>query len=417
MKLLPEHKKNKKYYITLLLSAYVLYTVSIAIKLVYSAQMVEIGPYFNADKTQLSIGLTIYYIVYSIVQLVVSPFIKKLDLKKFIGLTVTLSAISFSLMMVITSLWQAWLILALNGVLQVGIWGGCMSFFGKYFPDYLMKTVSNVMSTGMAVGTFLAYGFSAFFVAVLSWQYTFLFFGLITIATVVFFYISAKNIENNVETIVFTCKKEQVKNENIDKNKGLLAIKILLFVGLCSLIVTLVYYALTNWVPNLLKEEHGVPSSYSILITLLLPVGIFFGPFLGNSMCQKSNNYFASLIPLLLGASVLMILSIFLYDSHLIIAIALTISILFLIRAAMTIMLTYMPLRLRNIIETGKSSIILNALACISAAVVPFITALIMDAYGWTAFFIFISIIGIVSLLLSIVGAIWAKKKNIFKEN
>lgn len=417
MKLLAEHEKNKKFYINFMLAAYVLYTVSIAIKLVYSAQLVEIGPYFNVDKTQLSIGLTIYYVIYSVVQLLVSPFIKNLDIKKFIGLTVVLSGVSFSLMMIVTSLWQIWLILALNGVLQVGIWGGCMCLFGKYFPDYLLKTVSNVMSTGMAVGTFLAYGFAAFFVAVLSWKYTFLFFGLLTIATVVYFWFSVKSMEKNVKKIVFESKNEKTEVELKSNDKGLLAIKIILYVGLCSLFVTIVYYALTNWVPNLLKEVHGVPSSYSILITLLLPVGIFFGPFVGNYMCQKNDNYFASMIPLLLGATVVTILSIFLYKSNLLIAIVLCISILFLIRAAMTILLTYMPLKLRNVVDAGKSSIILNALACLSAAVVPFVTAIIMDTYGWTAFFTFVATTGVVSLILTIIGAVWARRKNVFKEN
>lgn len=414
MNLLPEHNKNKKHYLNLLISAYLLYVVSIAIKLCYSAQMVEIGPHFGVEKSTLSIGLTIYYIVYAVAQLLLTLFVKKLNLKKFIGITVLLSGVSFSLMMFVGEIWQVWLILGLNGIFQVAIWGGCMSIFGKYFPDYLMQTVSNVMSTGMAMGTFLSYGISALFVSILSWQWTFLFFGLLTILTVVYFYISEKRIEKNVGEIKINTNHNHFTSSNKSQNKGLFIFLLMFFIGVFSFIVTIVYYALTNWVPNFLKEIHDVPSSYSILITLLLPVGIFFGPFVSNYFCKRFTNYFAVLIPFLVGSVIVMLLMIFLYDYSLILGIVMPVLILFLIRAVMNVLLAFLPLKMRDVIETGKSSLILNALACISAAIIPFITALVMESFGWQAFFIFITIIGGISLILSIIGAVWVHKRKFF---
>ena len=414
MNLLPEHNKNKKHYLNLLISAYLLYVVSIAIKLCYSAQMVEIGPHFGVEKSTLSIGLTIYYIVYAVAQLLLTLFVKKLNLKKFIGITVLLSGVSFSLMMFVGEIWQVWLILGLNGIFQVAIWGGCMSIFGKYFPDYLMQTVSNVMSTGMAMGTFLSYGISALFVSILSWQWTFLFFGLLTILTVVYFYISEKRIEKNVGEIKVNTNHNHFTSSNKSQNKGLFIFLLMFFIGVFSFIVTIVYYALTNWVPNFLKEIHDVPSSYSILITLLLPVGIFFGPFVSNYFCKRFTNYFAVLIPFLVGSVIVMLLMIFLYDYSLILGIVMPVLILFLIRAVMNVLLAFLPLKMRDVIETGKSSLILNALACISAAIIPFITALVMESFGWQAFFIFITIIGGISLILSIIGAVWVHKRKFF---
>ena len=186
------------------------------------------------------------------------------------------------------------------------------------------------------------------------------------------------------------------------------------FIGVFSFIVTIVYYALTNWVPNFLKEIHDVPSSYSILITLLLPVGIFFGPFVSNYFCKRFTNYFAVLIPFLVGSVIVMLLMIFLYDYSLILGIVMPVLILFLIRAVMNVLLAFLPLKMRDVIETGKSSLILNALACISAAIIPFITALVMESFGWQAFFIFITIIGGISLILSIIGAVWVHKRKFF---
>ena len=147
-----------------------------------------------------------------------------------------------------------------------------------------------------------------------------------------------------------------------------------------------------------------------------MPIGIFFGPFFSSYLCKKNNNYFAVLIPLLIGAVIVMGLMIFLYDYSLILGIIMPVLILFLVRGVMNVLLAFLPLKMRGIIETGKSSLILNALACISAAIVPFISAIIMESWGWGAFFIFITIIGVVSLVLSIIGAIWASKRKFFEE-
>lgn len=415
MYLLPEHQKNERFYLNLLISSYLLYTISIAIKMVYSAQMVEIGPYFGVDKSQLSIGLTIYYIVYAIAQVAFSFFIKKISIKNFIGVTVVLSGVSFALMGIITELWQAWLILALNGVLQIGIWGGCMSIFAKYMPDYTVSHVTKIMSTGMASGTALAYGFSALFTAVLSWKWTFIVFGILSIATVIYFVISEKQIEENVGQIKIKDLSNYSKESTpTSKPNGLTVFFLVFIISIISMVISVVYYGLTNWVPSLLKDVYGVPSSYSILITLLIPLGTFFGPFFANHLCDKNKNYFVVGIPLMIVATIGSILMVFFYDIHIIFAILSSLVILFFVRGFMNVLLAYIPLKIRNYIETGKLSLILNAVACVSAAATPYFSALIMENFGWSSFFVMITVAGAVTLAITIFSTIWANKKKIF---
>ena len=416
MKLLAEHQKNKKYYLNLLISAYLLYTISIAIKMVYSAQMVEIGPYFGVDKTQLSLGLTIYYIVYAVAQILFSFVIKKVNIKNFIGVSVILSALSFGLMAVITDLWQAWLILGLNGVLQIGIWGGCMTIFGKYMPDYTIAQVTNIMSTGMASGTALAYGFSALFTAVLSWQWTFVLFAILSVATVVYFIISEKMVEKNVEPVMIKLNFEKKEDNGQEKTK-ISPITVILLVGflaLISMVISIVYYGLTNWFPNLLKDVYDMPSEYSILITFLVPIGVFFGPFFANSINVKFKNYFTGGIPLMIVAIVASIAMWLFYDINIIFAIVVTLIILFFIRGYMNILLSYIPLKIRNYFEPGKSSLILNASACVAAAITPFISASIIDNLGWGVFYLLILASAVLTLVITIVVIIWSNKKKIF---
>ncbi|MBO7319190.1 MAG: hypothetical protein J6V06_04140, partial [Clostridia bacterium] len=47
---------------------------------------------------------------------------------------------------------------------------------------------------------------------------------------------------------------------------------------------------ITTWVPSILKEEFAVPSSLSIIITLLLPVLSIFGTSIVNALHKKQKD-------------------------------------------------------------------------------------------------------------------------------
>ncbi|MBQ3596811.1 MAG: MFS transporter [Clostridia bacterium] len=410
MKVLPEHAKYKKFYILLIVSAYFMYLMSIAIKMIYSAQLVEIGPFFGVEKSKLSLGLTFYYVVYAVAQIVVSPFLKKINLKKFLAVTVFLSSISFGLVKFCTELWQIYIILSLNGIFQLGIYGGCMGVFSKYLPDYMSATVTNILSTGMAFGTALAYGFSFVFVEFFTWQDTFVFFAILSFVSIVFFYIVLSRVEKNVPEVSTTLKRA-VKTKTYKRANAFILISFLCAAALLSCVS---YYGLTNWFPSLLKEVFGVPSQYSILITLLVPFGVFYGPFLSSGLCRKFNNYFVvasifSLVGLLLSIAL-----VFLYSSNIVIVIIINVLLMFFARGYINLISSYIPLRIRGMFDTGSACMVINAVACVSAAFTPLITAVIADNFGWKYLFIFIFFACLVWFITTLIGTIWADRNKVF---
>ena len=410
-------KENSRLFYRLILSIYFLYIVSIGVKLVYSAQMVEIGPYFGASKSQLSIGITIYYIVYAIAQLVLYFLLPKLNIKKFIIVTVTLSGISFGLIGFLTKLWMIWLVFGLNGIFQVAIWGGSMSILGKYLPDSLTNKSILIMSTGMAVGTGLSYGLSAFCTALFSWKLTFIIFSVATIISVVFFATTVSKIEktfNNLYKSVYSPQKAQPMVTAKTGNTGYI-IKILFFLSLAAFLTSFLYYALTNWYPSLLKEVHKVPSSFSQLITLLVPLGTFFGPFLSNYLSDKKRSYYMSSAILTIIFMAVAIPLIFTYNLHIVIAIFFPLVLMFCVRGILNNVSSYASFQHRDYLEVGKTSLISNAVACVSAALAPLVSSLIMESYGWGKFFAFLLIVSAVIFAVSIIGHFCIKPKQINK--
>ena len=154
-------------------SCFFVYFISIAVKVAYSAQMIVMIDFFGSTKTQVSLGLTIYYIIYAATQTVIVPFIKKINVRRYMAVTIMLSSAIYFLALFTNELWQMWAIMAANGILQAGIWGGCIHFLGKYLPDEYSSRVTNVMGAGLPVGMAAAYGVSSFFTAFAGWQYTF----------------------------------------------------------------------------------------------------------------------------------------------------------------------------------------------------------------------------------------------------
>ena len=383
-------KVYDKRYFYYIYACFFVYLMTIAIKMCYSAQMVSIMEDFNASKSEISKGLTVYYFIYAVAQIVLAPQVKRMNMRNFLVVASLLSAVSFGCVFFCTSLGQIWVILALNGILQSGIYGGIMSLFGKYLPDGISEYVSNVLSLGLPLGTALTYGASALFVACFSWRYTFLFFAIMFILSVFVFILA----ERRVKIILHETVKSKVpeKKERIvpkKKSGGML----IFYITIISLLVSIIYYGMTNWVPNLLKEVHGMPAQYSILVTILIPFSMIPGPILATRSCEKHKNYFGVGAVFCVISLVLSLALFFLYSANIVTAILLSAASLLFLRGLLNMVCTYVPLILKKSYEAGKLSMISNALASFGAGIAPFVTGLIMDKNGsanWRGYYIFI---------------------------
>lgn len=394
---------NKKVYMRLIYSMFLLYIITVAVKITYSAQMVEIAKEFSTGKTEVGIGLTIYYVVYGVAQLVLSRFVGRINMRRFIVGSIICSSISFGLIVVANRLWQLWLILALNGVFQSGIFGGCMHFLGKYLPGELEAYASNVMNVGFAVGNIMAYAISSAFVAVTKWQDTFMFFAIVQLLMLVVFVTGESNAKKKVGARKVEGPQREdgeEKNNKASKKAGI----VMIVVAAIMFFVTCNQYLVSNWVPNLLTEVYGLPSSVSILITLFVPLGMVVGSILIVNLCSHGKEQFkVSLIMIAIATAVVGLLC-FLYRANMIFALILSVVFVVCVRPISSLFGTYTTFRLGKIIEPARLSLIGNAFASIAAAVAPTLSGMVMDNFGWTAYYISIFIFSIVALIVTYTG-------------
>ncbi len=411
------NKKNKSTCLKFLLACYFLYTISICIKMVYSAEMAEIILAVGSTKSAVSLGLLLYYVAYFISQLIFAFLINKINLKWFITISVSLSAISFALMLWTSELWHLYVILFLNGIFQTGIWGGIMYFVGKYVPKEMSGFASKFLTTGFAIGTALTYGVAALCIAVLDWRYTFLCFSILTIASIVIFLFSLKHIEKNLGAA--DNNKDQNEIKLIEqplpvKNKGGIKRVIILvtFFTLVASLMACVYYAVMGWFPNLLIEEFNMPTEYSILITLLLPLSMTPGSFLIVGLNEKSKSDFNVSLIFSIISTILVIVWTFTFSINIILTILIAVVMLFCVRALISLLCAYVPLRYRDRVEVGKFSLILNAFAALMGGVMPYLISFVLENSGWNMYFILLSILSVIFTGLLLIVRIREYIKN-----
>lgn len=406
-------KTTKKYCYLLLFACWFVYIVSIALKMIYSAQLSVIMQEFSVSNSQVSLGLTIYYIVYASAQLVIAATIKKINIKAIFSIFTFLSAISFSLIAFINQIWQLWIILGLNGIFQSCIWIGVIYFIGKYFPNELVGKATNIMGAGFAFGSALSYGASALFTEILSWKATFVFMSILCAVSMILFLFVLKKVSKNLpeqKTVV----SEQPTLKDATNNKTI-STKVFVLIMTCLFIsmffLTATYYGMSNWITVFLNEVFNISDTYSMLISILVPISVAFGMIVVCRSCEKHRNYFATNSLWILAIAILSIVLCFVYKINIIISLLLNILLLTISKGCNNIFGIYIQLKMRDKIDAGKNAGIMNVAASLAASLTPLITGLVLDGFGWDINYIVIAIMGVVAVLF-LIPLIILKNKN-----
>ena len=168
---------------------------------------------------------------------------------------------------------------------------------------------------------------------------------------------------------------------------------------------------ITTWVPSILKEEFGVPSSLSIIVTLLLPVLSIFGTSLVNKLHKKQKDenalngifYFATVI---LAGLIILTLSF----RSVLLTLMLFGGISCLMAAVNNVITSIVPLYSRDKIDSGLSAGVLNTFCYVGSTLATSLLGRIADTKGWNDVFICILIFTVVSFVLCCVSVLMRKK-------
>ena len=385
------------------------YTAAYVARLNYNASIVEILAQLNVTKEAAGTVSSFFFFAYGAGQLVNGLLSKRYNTKYSVTFALVASCIINLGMTFCNGIGAMKILWLFNGVFQSILWSSLIKTLSDNLADDKLPKAVMVMSTTVASGTFTAYGLSALFSA-LNMSWTSIFYvasAIVGVISVVWF--------AGISTIQKSAKKSEVA-ENKKQNK--LSVTPLLVFTVIVILVSAVTNGfikdgITTWVPSILKENFGMPSSLSIIVTLLLPIVSIFGASLVKTMHKRQKNenvlngiyYFVAMI--LAG---LILLTINLKSAPL--TLILFGGIACLMSAVNNVITSVVPLYSRDKIDSGLSAGLLNTFCYIGSTLSTSLLGKIADTKGWNDVFICILLFTVTAFVVCCISVIVTKSKK-----
>ncbi len=394
----------------LIILCWAAYTAAYVARLNYNASMVEILSQLNVTKESAGTVSSFFFFAYGAGQLINGLLSKKYNTKYSVTVALVAScAINFSMTFCqsIDSMKYLWLF---NGIFQSILWSSLIKTLSDNLADNKLPKAVMMMSTTVAAGTFAAYGLAALFSALkMKWTTIFYAAALITGAVSVLWFAGISTIHKS---------KKETQSAKKQENKKLSLTPVFIFSTVVILISAVINGfikdGVTTWVPSILKEQFGVSSSLSIIVTLLLPVLSIFGASLVKSLHKRQKNenilngifYFAAMI-----LSSLIIFTLNLKSAAL--TLVLFGGIACLMSAINNVITSVVPLYSRDKIDSGLSAGLLNTFCYIGSTLATSLLGRIADTKGWNDVFICLLIFTVVAFAVCCISTFITKKLKV----
>lgn len=413
-------EKSKRFFGpgTIIAACFLLYTSMMASKGVFLAEIAYLMEEFAVDKATASLTNTWYFVAYAGAQVLLFFIIKRLNIKKFLLFTVPLSAVAVMLMGLSRGIYDMYVLFAICGIFQAGVYAGCNATLTSCLPACYLSRANSVMNFGYATGTVISYAFCAVCVRMTLWRIPFFVMGGFLLVCVIFYFICAvkcSNLKNEEKETVDQSVKPLPEEAFIKVGRG--RKKALFYVVDLILVffITVLYYAVMNWISTLLVEIHHLSQDISIYITILAPALISLGPVMTIRSCDRDRDFVKVGMKYMLAVLPIPLLLSFLYNVNVIVAFVLSVVFVIVVNGVKAIVLSIIAFKLREEVNTAEYCVISNATASLAGGIAPTVVGSIIDSHGWSVSYLVIFAISLfvfVSIAVTDAVVVKAKKKN-----
>ena len=385
------------------------YTAAYVARLNYNASMVEILSQLDVTKEAAGTVSSFFFFAYGAGQLVNGLLSKRYNTKYSVTLALAASCVINFAMTLCTGIDVMKYLWFFNGVFQSVLWSSLIKTLSDNLADDKLSKAVMVMSTTVASGTFTAYGLAALFSALkMSWTSIFYVASAVVGVVAVLWFAGMSTVQKSKKTAQLT--RKQSGNKLTLTPAFVISVVVILVSAVAN---GFVKDGVTTWVPSILKEEFGVPSSLSIIVTLLLPVLSIFGASLVKVLHKKQKNenalngmfYFAATI---LAGLILLTLGI----KSVPLTLALFGGISCLMAAVNNVITSVVPLYSRDKIDSGLSAGLLNTFCYVGSTLATSLLGRIADSNGWNDVFICIVLFTGAAFAVCCISLVLTKRKT-----
>lgn len=382
---------------------WLVYAASYFIRACYAAAIAPIVGEGHFSKSEIGLVGTAFFVCYGVGQLIsgligdrVNPFFMVIFGAAAGGLCCFAMPFADNAVLM-PIIWGA------NGFFQSMLWSPILRIFSETIDKSLSRKAILNISLSLPVGTICAYLASTFIIRFSQWRFVFVSGGIVIILSAI---LAASAFLGSKKELTVTAKIPQTdignKSKKSDKQSiiTLAMLSGLFVIILPSFLHGMMRDGITNWVPTMITELYGVSPSFSVFVTIVLPVFNAFGAYAVVPLYKKlgENEMKTSGV---VGALALVPLLLMLFTNRLpvyvtIILLALTTSVMY---ALNYLIISLVPVRFSKFSCTSGVSGILNSAAHIGCAVSSYGFGAVSEKAGWNA----VIIIWIAAALLTAV--------------
>lgn len=284
-----ELSHNKK--IRLINLCWIAYFATYLCRLNYSAVMPQLNGTFT--ESQLGTISSVFFICYGFGQLVSGYLGDRFSPRYMIAAGISISSITNIALFFFNS-YSAFLILwAINGCVQSMVWSPLLRIAGDNLDGKEQEKFSVTIASTVPLGTLASYGISLLTLIFLPWKYVFLMCGIIQLFFASVWFTGTRFVTNE--------RKSPVKNEasgDKNANKALVTVlKLMASTGLFMVIFAIAIQgtlkdSVTQWIPTFFSTRFKMTSTYSLLLTMILPIINVTGAYFASAFYKRVHNEF-----------------------------------------------------------------------------------------------------------------------------
>ena len=404
---LKNHEKSK----LIVAALWIVYAASYFIRTCYAASIVSISEEGIFNKGEIGLIGTAFFICYGVGQLISGLIGDKINPFIMIICGSMAGAVSCFAMAFANRLVLMLLIWAANGFFQSMLWSPILRVFSETIEKGLRKKAVLNIALSLPIGTICAYLVSTVIIKYLNWKYVFVCGGVLSFAA------SSLVICTTVYTkkyIVKTKIQTPVVNSKFDNKhskSGFLSLAMLsgLFIIMIpSFLHGMMRDGITNWVPTMIGETYGTSPSFSVFLTMLLPIFNAFGAYAVTPLYKKLGENEMKTAGIMGAVALIPLFVLLLMDKLsvyvIIILLAFTTSIMY---ALNYIIISLVPVKFSKYSNTSSVSGVLNSAAHIGGAISSYGFGAVAEKSGWNS----VIMIWIISAFLTFIFAFLSNRK------
>ncbi|MEE1503195.1 MAG: MFS transporter [Acutalibacteraceae bacterium] len=399
-----QYLQSEKYSRLIFIACFAAYSASYIGRINFSAALPAIIGDGFFTKTEAGIIGSAFFIVYGAFQIINGFLGDKISPFKMITAGTFLSAVANVTMTFCTTNIQMAIVWGFNGFALSLLWASILKILANIINDGMRSKACLNISVTLPIGTILAYLFASFSIKFFNWRFVFYIPAAILFIICVFFTVSSLIVKPHIT------EREIVAQSIPQKKKakgGLLPL--LLMAGIFIILPAdaihgAIKEGITTWVPTMITEVYSTAPSFSVFLSILLPVFNITGVYIITPIYNKifKKDELKTGAGILLFALIPLSLLIFMEKLPVVASVALLAIITTSLHSFNYMIITLVPMHFSYCGRTATVTGIMNATAYVGCAAATYGFGVISDKIGWNgSIFVWIGL-AITALLVTL---------------